>query len=144
MRLKNYTNIPSDKIRDLIRAVRPSGISNFDVRVSNTPRGVRGSAYTKGSGYHDRACPFIVVSVAKTDRLVRHYHHGEGGYLPIYWGNRLEALLVVLAHELRHLWQAAGKGKRRGMVYGSRGRMSERDADAYALQMLRRFRRGEI
>lgn len=56
-------------------------------------------------------------------------------------GSRREALVVLLAHELRHLWQAQTT---RGRVYGARGRFSERDADAYALQMLRRFRRGEL
>ena len=61
-----------------------------------------------------------------------------------FLGSRIEALLWVLAHELRHLWQAASTGKRRGMVYGAKGRFSERDADAYALQMLRRYRRGEL
>ena len=31
MRLKNYTDIDSDLIRDLIRAVRPAGISQSEV-----------------------------------------------------------------------------------------------------------------
>jgi len=81
------------------------------------------------------------------------------GYLPSAWGNRIEALLFVIAHELRHMWQGNGKQasaegmppsfeprrkSRHGMVYGSRGKFSERDADAYAIQMLRRYRRGEF
>lgn len=144
MRLKNYTDIPSEQIRDLIRAVRPAGISNFDVRVSNCDRQGRGRAYIQGSAYHDRACPFIVVSVARTDKAARWISEGGNGYLPMVWGSRLEALVVLLAHELRHLWQGHSGNKRRGMVYGAKGRMSERDADAYALQMLRRFRRGEL
>jgi hypothetical protein len=54
----------------------------------------------------------------------------------------MEALIMLVAHELRHLWQADHpKGWR---VYGARGVYSERDADAYALQMLRKYRRGEI
>jgi hypothetical protein len=149
MRLKNYTDISSDTIRAVISAVRPPGIAGFDVRVSSLKgRGCCGRAYAKGSGYHDRACPFVVVRVAKTDALVRYIvRAGEGvrkgkGYLDAEWGNRMEAIVFVLAHELRHLWQAKVKKGRR--VWGARGQFSERDADAYALQMLRRFRRGEL
>jgi hypothetical protein len=142
MRLKNFTDISSDEIRNLIRAVRPSGISNFDVRVSNGQR-FRGRAYSS-SGYHDRACPFIVCAIPKVWKP-RVIDHGPGkGYLPIAIGSRMEALVVLLAHELRHIWQGATSGKRKGMVWGARGRFSERDADAYALQMLRRYRRGEL
>ena len=140
MRLKNYTDIDSDTIRNLIRFVRPSGISNFDVRVSNYSGTTgRGRAYTQGSGYHDRADPFIVISIAPEGRFKRQIYEGGGGYLPHVWGSRMEALVHLLAHELRHLWQAKHT---KGKVWGARGRMSERDADAYAIQMLRRFRRG--
>ena len=146
MRLKNHTDIPTEEIRRLIAAVRPNGISNFDVRISNyVGRRGRGRAYAQGSGYHDKACPFIVVSIAKTEDKARDLGEGRsGGYLQYALGSRREVLVAILAHELRHLWQGAGQGKRRGMVYGARGRMSERDADAYALQMLRRYRRGEL
>lgn len=154
MRVKNFTDIPTEQIRDLIRAVRPSGISNFDVRISNYGvsrfmrgrNGCVGRAYTQGSGYHDRAAPFIVVRLSPAISWKPVIVKAHGGYLEAAWGTRIEALLWVLAHELRHLWQAANplQGKRRGMVYGAKGRMSERDADAYALQCLRRYRRGEL
>ncbi|HMG11721.1 MAG TPA: hypothetical protein VK571_00965 [Gemmatimonadaceae bacterium] len=154
MRLTNHTDIPSETVRAIIRAVRPAGIGNFDVRISNTSRHACGRAYTEGSGYHDTASPFLVVRVAKTDRAAQTRNtKPDGAYLPHVWGSRIEALLWVVAHELRHMWQARGTSldnrrrvvrPRRGMVYGSRGRFSERDADAYAMQMLRRFRRGEL
>lgn len=142
MRLKNHTDIPADQIRTIIRAVRPAGISNFDVRVSNLGgKGFRGRAYASGSGYHETADPFVIVSIARTDAGCRVIADGGSGYLPMQIGSRLEALVVVLAHELRHLWQA---NHQRGRVWGARGKFSERDADAYALSMLRRFRRGEL
>lgn len=137
MRLKNYTDIPSDTIREIIAAVRPGGISNFDVRVSNGRR-FRGRAYHAGSGYHDTAAPFIVCAIPAESHLVL---PARGAYLPMVMGSRVEQLVVLIAHELRHLWQAKHT---RGKVYGAKGRFSERDADAYALQMLRRFRRGEL
>lgn len=146
MRLKNYTDIDSEIIRALIRAVCPPGVHGFDVRVSNLKGiGGRGRAYHEGSGYHDRACPFIVVSIARTEELARHVSFGrEGkGYLGGHAiGSRIECLVWLLAHELRHLWQAKVPRGRR--VWGARGQFSERDADAWALQMLRRFRREVI
>jgi len=139
MRVKNYTDIPNDLITEMIRFARPSGIANFDVRISNF-RGTscRGRAYSSGSGYHDRACPFIIVSVAPSHKFQRANWPARGAYLPTVWGSREEAVLWVLAHELRHLWQATHS---RGRVWGSRGTMSERDADAYALHKLRKWRR---
>ena len=137
MRLKNYTDIPTETVREIIRAVRPAGIANFDVRVSNGKH-FRGRAYTHGSGYHDTAAPFIVCAIPEKSRLII---PARGAYLPWALGSRLEMLVVLLAHEMRHLWQAKHT---RGKVYGAKGRYSERDADAYALQMLRRFRRGEF
>jgi hypothetical protein len=142
VRLKNHTDIPDELVRELIRAVRPAGISNFDVRVSNfNGYGCCGRAYTKGSGYHDRANPFIVVRLAPVKKFRRYIQAPRGGYLGHAWGSRLEAFIWVLAHELRHLWQA---NHSRGKVWGSRGRYSERDADAYALRMVRAYRRGEL
>ena len=143
MRLKNHTDLPTDWLRSIIAAVRPSGIANFDVRVSNY-RGItgRGRAYWAGSRYHDRACPFIVVSIAPANQFKRRRMAAYGGYLAHQWGNRQEAAVWLLSHELRHLWQA--KVKTGWRVWGARGQFSERDADAYALRMLRRYRRGEL
>ena len=142
MRLRNSTNIPNETAKEIIRFVRPAGISRFDVEVRNSRSAYAGRAYHQGSGYHDRAAPFIVVRIGP-DKLFPSHSEAHGGYLRIAMGNRIEAMVVVLAHELRHLWQAANplRGKRRGMVYGARGRFSERDADAYALHKLREWRR---
>lgn len=63
-----------------------------------------------------------------------------GAHLPDPWvADRTEALVFVAAHELRHLWQAIVPRGRR--VWGARGQYSERDCDAYALKMLRAWRR---
>jgi hypothetical protein len=46
MRLKNFTNIADRKVREIIRFAKPSGISNFDVRISNSQNDIfRGTAY---------------------------------------------------------------------------------------------------
>jgi len=142
MRLKNHTDLSNEWLRAAIRAVRPSGISNFDVRISNHDgHSCGGRAYTQGSSYHDRADPFIVVRIAPEGKFKARQTEAFGAYLPHAWGTRKEAVLWVLAHEMRHLWQAKHS---RGKVCGAKGKYSEKDADAYALQMLRRYRRGEL
>ena len=137
MRVKNTTNIPTDQVRAVIRAVCPPSVTRFDVRISNG-YAFRARAYTQGSGYHATADPFIVCHIQKKEHVTIKPH---GAYLGMAIGSRMEQLVVLVAHELRHLWQAKHS---RGKVWGSKGRFSERDADAYALRMLRRFRRGEL
>ena len=144
---RNYTDLPDSELRAIYLAVCPAGLRAHDVAFKNLAgRGVRGRAYSSGSGFHQSARPFVVVSVARTDRLARHWCDGGGkpGYLRYPLGNRRECIVAILAHELRHLWQSQTGKPRLGMVWGSRGKMSERDADAYALRMLRRYRRGEL
>lgn len=146
-RWRNYTDISDDMLKALYEAVLPSGLKAHDVEVKNHGgSGGRGVAYYEGSGYHATARPFVVVSIPKTDRLSRSIRTSErgAGYLPVVTGSRLEVFIYIMAHELRHLWQTKAKGKPRGMVYGARGRHSERDACAYGIQMLRRYRRGEL
>jgi hypothetical protein len=141
MRLINNSGLPRSTVMSIVRATRPGGISNFDVRISTTKRGLRGKAYTRGSSYHSTADPFVIVQLPKTDRECRCIRKARGAYLRVVIGSKMEALIYVLAHELRHLWQA---NHRIGRVWGSRGKFSERDASAYGIRMLRRFRRGEL
>jgi len=141
MKLKNYTDIPDETIRAIIRAVKPADVSGFDISIKNCRGAYRGMAYSEGCAYHATAAPLVIVSIGKDDKypIVVPEH---GAYLPMVFYSRLEALLTVTAHELRHLWQA--KHPRGWRVWGARGQFSERDADTYALKMLRAYRRGEI
>lgn len=142
MRLKNTTTIDSNVAREIVRFVCPSGVSGFDVKIQNCGWGIlKGKAYTQGSGYHDRACAFVnlYVTAKPVFPTAPGVETPKGGYLPRpYFADRTEALVYLTAHELRHLWQArAPKGRR---VWGARGKFSERDADAYAIRMLRAWR----
>ena len=163
MRLKNTSGLPDALVREVIRFVRPGGISNFDVMVKRSDKAFGGMSYAEGSSYHWTARPFVTVRIGpdkkfpfyvRGDRMDRPggavtvYSDGRPprvskpqtkGYLTIGWiTSRVEALVLVMAHELRHQWQATHS---RGRVWGSRGKYSERDADAYALGMLRAWRR---
>lgn len=64
-----------------------------------------------------------------------------GGRRPVWIYSREEALVFLMAHELRHIWQGGRGARRRGMAWGARGRFPEVDADAWALKMLRAWRR---
>jgi hypothetical protein len=142
VRLRNATTIPNALVREIIRFVKPSGVSGFDVRLGVAGCGsvVKGKAYYAGSGYHDTADPFVNLYLGN----VRYPHPPappiRSNYLPRpYFADKVEALVYLTAHELRHLWQAnVPRGRR---VWGARGQFSERDADAYAIRMLRAWRR---
>lgn len=143
MRVRNTTTVSTDDLREIIRFVCPPGIHGFDVRLNNA-KGYpfAGAAYPEGSGCHDRACAFVVLRIGPETlfpRPPRPPAPARAGYLPTPWfASRTEVLVYLTAHELRHLWQAKVKRGRR--VWGARGQFSERDADAYALRMLRKWR----
>jgi len=144
MKLENTTDIPNERVRAIIRAVRPPGLARFEVKLQNTARHARGRAYWAGAGFRRAGAQLITLKLARTEGAARWatWKAKGRGYLPVQIGSREEALLFVLAHELRHLWQARVPSGRR--VWGARGQFSERDADAFALQALRRYRRGEL
>lgn len=142
MKLSNFTDIPDELIRKIVRFVKPQDVSNFDLMVKNHPLGTyAGAAYTNGSSYHATASPFVVVRIGPKKRFPQPPAPPRGpGYLPDPWvASREEGLVKILAHELRHMWQA--KHPKGWRVWGARGKYSERDADAYALRKLREWRK---
>jgi hypothetical protein len=63
-------------------------------------------------------------------------------YLPALILSREEALILGLAHELRHLWQANNIYNKRGMAWGANPKgSSDTDADAYAIRKMREWRK---
>jgi len=158
MRLKNTTDLSNEKIREIIRFVKPNGVSLDQVKI--TIHNVRSSGHFAG---HTDCIGYIYVRITPKENMFPVYHNlrqeysksvgikdnGEvimkmftknGGYLPSLILSREEAFVHLLAHELRHHWQRKHSG-RRGKVWGARGRYSERDADAYAIRMQRKWRR---
>lgn len=128
MRLTNHTDIPTPLVRDVLRFVMPNGVTNVRVTIYNTAR--RWAGGRGGSGY-------VSARIPKAERYPALPSHGA--YLGWPPHTRIEALVLLLAHELRHCWQTVNpRGYR---VWGARGQYSERDADAYAIQKLRAWRR---
>jgi hypothetical protein len=165
MKITNTTKIPNDKIREIISFVRPSGISNFDVMIKNSgDSSIAGRAYTSGNcSYHATNDPFVVCRIPKPEPKTIHgfkgsidnpvtwietnypkrLHTYQIGHLKgrRYWiANQIEALVYVLAHELRHIWQAKMKNKK-GYYPKSRGRFSEIDTEGFAITKLRAWRK---
>ena len=139
MKLRNTTTIPNDIIRAVVREVCPSNVAGFTIKVTNLGHGAyRGTAFISRNS--------VIIRVNQRDlycRVASSRGFPGKGYLTGYSiGGRLEALIFTVAHELRHLWQK--KVTRGWRVWGARGQYSERDADAYGLQMVRKFRRGEM
>lgn len=145
MKVRNTTNIPNDRVRDIIRFTKPSGLANFDVMVRNSKAHYGGRAYVGGSSYHALSHnKFVVLRIGSPDRFPYRYHPYQYAQHKgrTYWIYSQEEMLVYLAaHELRHLWQSKKRRKgRRGYAHGARGRYSEVDTEAYAINKLRAWR----
>lgn len=142
MRLVNNTPIPTETLREIVRTICPPGVTGFDIQAGVTKGcSLRGVAYPSGHSCHDRANWFIRAFVGPASLFPRKAEASgrKGGYLPIPWlASQTEAMVYLLAHELRHLWQ--GRVPRGRRVWGSRGQYSERDACAYGIRMLRQWR----
>jgi hypothetical protein len=133
----NTSDVPSEVIRKLCVLLAPSGVTGYRVRVMFAPN---------SWGAHGHAKVERNATTIKMPGVARRYltsgREGQGYIAGTAIGSRAESIIFLIAHELRHLWQA--RVKRGWRVWGSRGQYSERDADAYAIGRLRAFRRGEI
>lgn len=134
MRLINRTRVPDQLIRDVARFVMPPGVHNVWITIGNSSRGYSGRAGGK-------RCFVAVDSGCRTfPRYYYPYQYGVQKGRKWWVVNDTEMLVILLAHELRHCWQSKATNKR-GYAWGSRGRYSEVDTEAYALRKLREWRR---
>jgi hypothetical protein len=156
MELVNQTSFPSDKLRQIITFCALAGVTDFIIRFKHWKH-YSGAAYIrhtrpKPDGYRSRAYPdrgrtkrsSVVIRIKKKPRGAGQIENKmpklkARGYLASAEYTQEEAIVHLVAHELRHLWQAnvpKGQG-----IWGARGRFSERDADAYAIRKVRHWRR---
>jgi hypothetical protein len=141
----NTTSIPDDLVREVVRFTMPPGVKGIDVMVKNSQYSYAGMAYIGGSHYHGNSKKFVVLRLGKTRKsfLLVPYQYGQHKGKKIWIKDRTELLVYLAAHELRHIWQSNRRNKA-GYAWGSRGRFSEVDTEAYAIRMLRQWRkRGE-
>lgn len=121
-----------EEVQEVIRFVRPRGISRFTVNVKRARR-----ECASGRAYCGKRRPRILFKVGAL--RFPYVTTSEGAYLGCTMYTMKEVLVFIIAHELRHLWQM--KHPRGYRVWGAKGQYSERDADAYALHKLREWRR---
>ena len=144
--IKNTTDIPNGVVKSIIEFCKPNGVKKFDVMIKNGSR-LAGAAYSNGNPYHSNARPFIVCRIPKCKypNIITPYEYAHLKGKKYYVCNKIEALVYVAAHELRHLWQALPKSKSltpkgNGYTFGSKGVFSEVDTESYAIHMLRKWR----
>jgi hypothetical protein len=136
MKFENTTIIPDSFLRAVVRWSKPPIVNRLrKVTVHNTSSG----------GIHGRGGSWEIY-IAIPERVARISYPQKLAYHGAYLGNVVytleEYLIDIIAHEMRHCWQTVMPRGRR--VWGAKGQYSERDADAYALKMVRKYRRGEF
>jgi hypothetical protein len=157
MQLTNKTNISDKKIRKIIKFVKPKGVSKFNVLIQNCRNYLVAGSYQKGDQYRrvyyiDTISFKNLLSIGSqhyknTHIVAKIWQHENdfpvqtkavGDYLSCLFLSREEALVFILAHELRHAWQTDHSLNR---VWGAKGKQSEQDCDAYAIRKTREWRR---
>lgn len=136
MKIGNKTDIPNWLVRGIIYHCQvPKSVlaKTIFMIVNNGRSDIQGSATRDGRS--------VIVRIAPTD-------FNELFWLPVNWKemdyieiyNRLELLIYCMAHELRHVWQH--RQIDRSQYYPkARGKYSEVDAECWALNRVRLWRR---
>ncbi len=135
MKLKNYTSIYNDLLREIIRFVTPSGVTNINIQVRNSSNTNGGAAWVGG-----RRVGLRFETAKRYPNFIHPYQRGQLNGKKWWCASLTERVVYIAAHELRHMWQKKAKTKA-GYVWGSRGRYSEIDADSYAIRKVREWRR---
>ncbi|WP_415907113.1 hypothetical protein [Oleiharenicola sp. Vm1] len=134
-KFRNTTRVPSAFLREVVRFCAPGGCGPVRIWFKRCRRG----NWFSGRCYAGR---YVTCKIPDPYLLRAIYHTpAKNGYMDWEACTFEEALVALVAHELRHIWQYRNPRGRR--VWGSRGRMSERDADAYAIRKMREWRRAQ-
>lgn len=170
MKLTNYTKIPSDRLREMIRFCLPTGVTGFDISFKNDGDGsLHGYCYYLGTSYHarevmkngkiSRKCPpLITIHVPQGWSMLRGRRPGYkdprkddqkyGRPVRYSTGNGYinEECFTDeerLVHIIAHELRHLWQHrvKKGRRVWGARNGMSERDADAYGIHKTREWRR---
>lgn len=144
LRLKNTTDVPTPLVKDILKFVTPENIKpvEFTVTVTNASYSLRG----RYMGYRQ---PRVLARVAKRFKphRIALYQDAQNKGKKLAVTSKVEALVYILAHEMRHLWQHHGSVQHSsfptGYAKNARGRFSEVDTESYAVNRLRAWRRRE-
>lgn len=138
----NKTKVSTAKLKSIISFVKPKNTIIPPIRVRRVKSVVFYGAYYYPTGKKRR----IYASVGQHTNfpyfVEREASELRMGYLGNFWlKNQEEALVYLLAHELRHSFQEQNpKAERLGSKYRNR-LFSETDCDTYAILQLERWRK---
>ena len=143
---RNTTTIPDEKILGILKFVVPKlKEKNYEVYVYKSPYKANGAFYwnyrrAKEHGTIHRI--YLLIGPPKSFPCVLTDGKGKEakGYIPTWVRNRIEALVMVGAHEMRHLWQYQNRKYGIHLSKKNRSRLCEQDADGYAIRMLKKWR----
>jgi hypothetical protein len=170
LRLRNTTNFPDSQVMKIVRFCMSDlsfDVLDFDITLSKYRRVFKGKCYTRGCWMHkaDPTKPLVTVRLTPKENAFPYWvdysystvdavannrtrwlssaasvrSAGNWGYISHWLLSREECLVHLLAHEIRHVWQINHKER---WMRGSRGKkFSERDADAFAIRIVRAWRR---
>lgn len=90
--------------------------------------------------------PVVRVAKPRFPDTIEPYQYAQHKGRKYVLANRVEALVYITAHELRHLWQFAQHTDKRksaplSRFHGGTGKFSEIDTESYAIHTLRRWRK---
>lgn len=120
--ITNTSRIPTGTIREILRFVRPRGVSGIQLVVKPVCfKHITAQTWEDGR---------VVLRIPKErDEYPAQFERRAPYVFDGVVSNEEEDLVVYLAHEMQHVQQ-----------YKTVGRASERDADDYAEVMLRKWR----
>jgi hypothetical protein len=148
--LRNTSAFEDSKVWEALRHVVPAlklkKYREVDVTISKRHDGDYGArCYPDGCDYHTVAPdkPLVKVRISADEKYFpcMETHESGQGYIDCLILDSMECLVHLLAHEFRHFWQYEHPTSCRDRIWGSRGVVSNRDADAYAIRKMREYRR---
>lgn len=138
-RYKNKSDFSDTTIREVVEFCMPEGLRGIKV--------VYTSGRTKSKGWSYNLRKEIGIQVVKSNNTKYPYIRNDWKKeVQVLLLSRIEELVYITAHELRHQWQRKRPLKRL-WVYGARDKRTkksiERDAEAYGLRKVREWRKSK-
>lgn len=139
MKLLNTSYLSDRMVLRVLRFVRPKRRKKGERNPQPSKLLVRCTSKETFIGSAEPDSGKIRVWLGRRTRFPFLRRRMAGGYATVRLVDPIEALVYVLAHEWRHLWQLANSDLPR--LNGGRGVFSEVDADAYAIGRLEAWRK---
>jgi hypothetical protein len=139
MKTKIFLNNKSTLDRKTVRRIIRFVLEHLPVMRPLSVR-VKDNRTTWVGGHAEPYSSAVLLTIPKLKRLrlrPYQYAHLKGKF---YWlWNRIEMLVYLAAHEIRHVWQ--GQFPKAGRYPNGKGKFSEVDTESFAIHILRAWRK---